>query len=106
MTPIVLLLIYWLVDLISQASVWVLLKPDWSISAPSSFLVNTSVDGTSWTSFGEQGHMQIGERVLDAQRLFITSNHSILARYVKFDFLTDPSFPGWWTMVSEVVASD
>lgn len=91
---------------IRQASVWTLLKPDWSISAPSSFLVSTSIEGTIWTSFGEQGQMQIGERVLDTQRLFITNNHSVLARYVKFDFPTDPLFPGWWTMVSEVVATD
>ena len=92
--------------LIRQASVWVLLKPDWSISAPSSLLVSTSVDGQTWTSFGKQAQVQVGERILDAQRLFITNNEAVITRYVKFDFPTDPSFPGWWTMVSEVVATD
>jgi len=92
--------------IIREASVWALIKSDWAISPPRSVIVSTSLNDITWNSFGEQGQMQIGERILDAQRLFITANNGSLARYVKFDFPTDQLYPGWWTMVSEVTATD
>jgi hypothetical protein len=91
---------------IREASVWALIKSDWAISPPSSIIIHTSLDGITWTLFGEQGQIQIGERILDAQRLFITTNNASLTRYIKFDFPTDQSFPGWWTMISEITATD
>lgn len=92
--------------MIREASVWALIKSDWAISPPSSIQIQTSLDGRTWIRFGEQQQMQIGERVLDAQRLFITANNASLARYIMFDFPTDQSFPGWWTMISEVAMTD
>ncbi|CAF2746920.1 unnamed protein product [Rotaria sp. Silwood2] len=91
---------------IRETSVWTLIKPDWAISPPRLVVVSTSLDGITWILFSEHGQMQIGERMLDAQRLFITNNNTSLARYIKFDFVTDQLFPGWWTMVSEVTATD
>jgi len=92
--------------IIREASVWALIKPDWAISPPSSIIIHTSLDGLTWILFGEQGQMQIGERILDAQRLFITTNNATLARYISFEFPTDQDNPGWWTMISEVTATD
>ncbi len=92
--------------IIREASVWALIKSDWAISPPSSIIVHTSLDRLTWILFGEQGQMQIGERILDAQRLFISTNNASSARYIKFDFPTDELFPGWWTMISEVTATD
>lgn len=90
---------------IREASVWSLIKSDWAISPPRSVIVSVSLDGKKWKLFDEQGQMQLGERLLDAQRLFITSKDVVLARYVKFDFVKDELFPGWWTMISEVTAT-
>jgi hypothetical protein len=92
--------------IIREASVWTLIKPDWAIGPPSSIIISTSIDDLTWNLFGEQGQMQIGERILDAQRLFIINNNTSVARYIKFDFPTDPLLSGWWTMVSEVTATD
>ncbi|CAF1581877.1 unnamed protein product [Rotaria magnacalcarata] len=91
---------------IRETSVWALIKPDWAISPPRSVIVSTSLDGIKWILFGQQGQMQLGERMLDAQRLFITTANSTLARYIKFDFVIDEVSPGWWTMVSEVTATN
>jgi hypothetical protein len=91
---------------IHQASVWALIKPDWAISPPALVIVSRSLDGITWILFAEQGRMQIGERMLDAQRLFITTNNASFSRYIKFDFPTDYVNPGWWTMVSEITATD
>jgi hypothetical protein len=40
---------------IREASVWALIKSDWAISPPSSIIIHTSLDGITWTLFGEQG---------------------------------------------------
>jgi hypothetical protein len=92
--------------IIREASVWALIKSDWAISPPNSIIISTSLDGLTWVLFDEQGQVQTGERILDAQRVFKTSNHTNLARYVKFDFPADPLFSGWWTMISEITATD
>ena len=91
---------------ISQASVWALIKSDWAVSPPTLVIVSTSLDGKTWILLGEQGRMQIGERMLDAQHLFLTTSNASLARYIKFDFPIDHVTPGWWTMVSEITATD
>ncbi|CAF3589078.1 unnamed protein product [Rotaria sp. Silwood1] len=91
---------------IRETSIWTLIKPDWSISPPRLVEVSISLDGLKWNLFGEQGQMQIGERILDAQRLFINTNNISLTRYIKFNFIRDELFPGWWTMVSEVTATN
>ena len=91
---------------IRQTSVWALIKSDWAISPPTSVIVSTSLDSKIWNLFSTQGQMQIGERILDAQRLFITTNNTSQARYIKFYFPTDQINPGWWTMISEVSAND
>ncbi|CAF1179283.1 unnamed protein product [Adineta steineri] len=91
---------------IRETSVWALIKSDWAISPPTTIVVHTSLDGKIWCEFGNQEQMQIGERILDAQRLFIRLNHTNHARYIKFDFPIDQIFPGWWTMISEVSATD
>ncbi|CAF0890534.1 unnamed protein product [Rotaria sordida] len=91
---------------IRETSVWTLIKADWAISPPRLVVVSTSLDSITWILFGEQGQMQIGERMLDAQRLYITNDNTSLARYIKFDFVSDELFPEWWTMVSEVTATD
>ncbi|CAF5193399.1 unnamed protein product [Rotaria magnacalcarata] len=91
---------------IRETSVWALIKPDWAISPPRSVIVSTSLDGVKWILFGQQGQMQLGERMLDAQRLFITTANLTLARYIKFDFVIDEVSPEWWTMVSEVTATN
>jgi hypothetical protein len=88
---------------IREASVWALSKLDWAVCPPASVIVRTSLDGKIWNSFGQ---MQVGERMLDAQRLFITTNNTSQARYIKFDFPLDRNIPGWWTMISEVTATD
>jgi len=90
--------------LIRELSIWSLIKPDWAISPPSLVLISTSFDGLTWNSFDQ--HAQLGERVLDAQRLFIKSNQSNLVRYIKYDFPSDEQFPGWWTMISELTATE
>lgn len=91
---------------IRETSVWALIKPDWSISAPASIVVSTSLDGKAWLLFGQHSQMQTGERMLDAQRLFLKAERPRRTRYVKFEFPTDQAAPGWWTMVSEVSATD
>lgn len=91
---------------IREASVWMLIKLDWAISPATSVIVYTSLDNETWSLFGIQGQMQPGERILDAQRLFISTDQRILARYIKFNFASDSISPGWWTMVSEVTATD
>ncbi|CAM4925048.1 unnamed protein product [Rotaria socialis] len=90
---------------IRETSVWALIKPDWAISPPRSVIVSTSLDGIKWILFGQQGQMQLGERMLDAQHLFITTANSTLTRYIKFDFVIDEVSPGWWTMVPELTAT-
>ncbi|CAF0765822.1 unnamed protein product [Adineta ricciae] len=91
---------------IRETSVWALIQLDWAISPPSSVIVSTSLDGKTWDLFGRQGQMRTGERVLDAQRLFLIADQARQARYVKFDFPIDQLTSGWWTMLSEVSATD
>lgn len=96
--------------IIREISIWALIKSDWAISPPNSIKIQTSLDNQTWMEFNQQGQIQIGERILDAQRLFITTttnnNNSSLTRYIKFDFPTDSLYPGWWTMISEITATD
>ncbi|UJR32138.1 hypothetical protein I4U23_019606 [Adineta vaga] len=91
---------------IRETSVWSLIKSDWAIGPPTSVIVSTSLDGNTWILFDKQGQMQMGERILDAQRLFLIASYPRQTRYIKFDFPVDQLTPGWWTMISEVSATD